>query len=104
MKRHKVFISILASLIPGGVFTYLLFHHFQWHLRMSPTIQLFFKSGIFSLFSLLLLVLIAFIWTYLEEVVLLYNTIEPKPSFFKFIRLTGASIKKRLPDLEIPER
>src|ERR1700690_3882684 len=102
LKRNKVFLSILASLIPGGVFTFLLLRHFQWYLKRSPTVQFFLKTGIFTLFSLLVFGFIVMIWTYLEEAVALYNTIEPKPSFVQFIALTGANIKKRLPDLELP--
>ena len=104
LKRNKVFLSILASLIPGGVFTYLLLPHFQWYLKRSPTVQLLLKSGIFTLFSLLVFGFIVMIWTYLEEAVSFYNTIEPRPSFFKFIALTVVGIKKRLPDLEMPEQ
>ena len=104
LKRNKVFLSILASLIPAGVFTYLFLPHFQWYLKRSPTVQLLLKSGIFTLFSLVVFGLILMIWTYLEEAVSLYNTIEPKPSFVQFIALTGAGIKKRLPDLEMPEQ
>jgi hypothetical protein len=67
LKKSKVFISILACLIPGAVLTFLFLPHFHWYWRRSTHVQLVVKGGLFAFFSLIAFLLIFLVWRWVDR-------------------------------------
>ncbi len=89
LKKVRLFISLLACLIPGAVATFLFLPHFHWYWRRSATVQLVLKGGLFTFFSLMAFLLIYFIWRWVD-----------RPSVLDQIATAVRGIKNQLPDLE----
>ncbi len=88
LKKSKVFISMLACLIPGAVLTFLFLPHFHWYWRRSAHIQLALKVGLFMFFSLIAFSIIFIVWRWVD-----------RHSILDRIVTAANEIKKRLPDL-----
>ncbi|MGD0005573.1 MAG: hypothetical protein ABSE06_15240, partial [Anaerolineaceae bacterium] len=88
IKKARIFISILACLIPGAVFTFLFLPHFHWYWRRSANVQLILKGGLFTLFSLIAFLLIFFIWRWVD-----------RPAVLNRIATAVNRVKNQLPDL-----
>jgi hypothetical protein len=88
LKKSKVFISVLACLIPGAVLTFLFLPHFNWYWRRSATVQLFLKGGLFTFFSLMAFLIIFLIWRWVD-----------RPSVLDRIATIVNGIKNQLPGL-----
>jgi hypothetical protein len=88
MKKYKLLISSLASLVLGVVLTFFFLPHFHWYLRRSTIVQLALKGGFFVLFSLVTFFVIFLVWRWVDR----YSVLDR-------IRTPANDIKKRLPDL-----
>jgi len=109
-KKGRLFISILACLIPGAIATFLFLPHFHWYWRRSATVQLVLKGGLFIFFSLIAFLLIFLVWRWVDGIFSANKVNGQIPSLGDLIATAGAGIKARLPDLaehqenEKPER
>jgi len=99
VKTFRLFISILACLIPGAVFTFLFLPHFHWYWRRSATVQLVLKGGIFLFFSLIAFLLIFLVWRWVNDAFSANKVNGHLPSLGDLLAAAGAGIKNRLPDL-----
>jgi hypothetical protein len=104
LKKVRLFISLLACLIPGAVATFLFLPHFPWYWRRSATVQLVLKGGLFIFFSLIAFFVIYLAWRWLNHTFLTYNTDGSDHTPKNLLREAKARLKTRLPDLvEIQE-
>ncbi len=71
----------------------------QWYERISTTIQLILKGGLFIFISLIAFILIIFVWRWVERIFSTYKIKGPAPSLVDLFKTTAAGIKERLPDL-----
>src|ERR1035437_3440637 len=102
MKKYKLLISLLACLIPGAVSGFLVLPHLQWYERRSATVQLILKGGFFTFISLLVFILIFFVWRWVERVDSGLKIKGGASGIVDLLNTTAAGIKERLPDLAAP--
>jgi hypothetical protein len=86
-RNAKLFISLIASLAIGAVFTFLFLPHFQWYWRRSTNVQLVLKGGLLTIFSLIAFIIIFLVLRWMGR----YSVRE-------LITIVNG-INKRLPDL-----
>ncbi|MGD0005574.1 MAG: glycosyltransferase family 39 protein [Anaerolineaceae bacterium] len=98
-QKVRLFISLLACLIPGAVFTFLFLPHFHWYWRRSATVQLILKGGLFIFFSLVAFLLIYLVWRWVDRVFSANKVNGQIPSLVDLIAAARSGIKNRLPDL-----
>jgi hypothetical protein len=67
MKKNKLIISSLGSLVSGIVFTLLCLTHFGWYLRRSITIQLILAAGVCLFFSAIVFSMVYFLNKWLNR-------------------------------------
>ncbi len=98
-KKARLWISLLACLIPGAVLTFLFLPRFHWYWRRSAHVQLVLKSGLFLFFSLIAFLFIFLIWRWLDNAFSTTKVSGKRPSLINLLAAAGMGIRNCLPDL-----